>query len=213
MGVITMDDQPISATFFKEGRWLTEFITPDAMEVKKLYSELTKGLVADRRARIKAIHEWVSNEIKYEPFIKARLTVAGKSSSNGDVWLPPSLTKQIRVGNCANKSFLLTSLLRNELSPGEVHTVLGNLYNGKAGGHAWVQVKLDERAYICESTCPDLPALVPAAVAERYEAVHFFNDQTAYAIEGRTVLEPFSRVYSTFLKDYLDWCYIRGGKC
>jgi len=211
MGVVTMDDQPISATFFHEGRWLTEWVTPDAMEVQELYRQLTKDY-PDRVDRIKAIHDWVSREIIYKPYIKATLWVEGKSSSSSDAWLPPSLTRRIKIGNCANTSFLLASLLRNELDPGEVHVVLGNLHNGKAGGHAWVQVKLEEQAYIVESTCPDLPALVPAAVAERYEAVHFFNDKTAYAIEGRTVLEPFSRVYSTFLKDYLDFAYIQGRK-
>ena len=211
MGVITMDDQPISATFFHEGRWLTEWVTPDAMEVQELYRQLTKDY-PDRVDRIKAIHDWVSREIKYKPYINARLWVEGKSSSSSDAWLPPSLTRRIKVGNCANTSFLLASLLRNELDPGEVHVVLGNLHNGKPGGHAWVQVKLEEQAYIVESTCPGLPAMVHAAVADRYEPVHYFNDKTAYAIEGKTVLEPFSRVYSTWLKDYLDYAYIQGLK-
>ncbi len=211
MGVITMDDQPISATFFREGRWLTEWVTPDAMEVQELYRQLTKDY-PDRVDRIKAIHDWVSREIKYKPYIKATLWVEGKSSSSSDAWLPPSLTRRIGIGNCANTSFLLASLLRNELDPGEVHVVLGNLHNGKPGGHAWVQVKIEEQAYIVESTCPDLPALVYASVATRYEPVHYFNDKTAYAIEGKTVLEPFSRVYSTWLKEYLDYAYIQGRK-
>ena len=213
MGIISIDDQPISATFFKEGRWLTEFVTPDSMEIKELYGELTKGIPSGA-ARVEALHRWVSTEVKYKDFIKAKLWVEGKSSTNPDVWLSPSLTKRVKVGNCASKSFLLASLLRNELSPGEVHVVLGNLHNGKAEGfgHAWVQVKLDERAYIVESTRPDVPALVLASVADRYEAVHFFNDKTAYAIEGRTIMEPFSRDYSTWLKDYLDFAYIKGEK-
>ena len=211
MGVVSIDDQPISATFFHEGRWLTEFVTPDAMEIKELYGQIAKGLPS-RAARIEAIHEWVSSEVKYKPFIKARLWVEGKSSTNPDVWLSPSLTKQVKIGNCANKSFLLASLLRNELSPGEVHVVLGNLHNGNPGGHAWVQVKLNDRAFIVESTRPDVHALVPVAIADRYEAVHFFNDKTAYAIEGRTIMEPFSRCYSTWLKDYLDMAYIKGEK-
>ena len=211
MGVISIDDQPISATFFKEGRWLTEFVTPDSMEIKELYGELTKGLPSGA-ARVEALHRWVSTEVKYKDFIKAKLWVEGKSSTNPDVWLSPSLTKQVKIGNCANKSFLLASLLRNELSPGEVHVVLGNLYNGKPGGHAWVQVKLNDRAFIVESTRPDVPAMVPAAIADRYEAVHFFNDKTAYAIEGRTIMLPMTRCYSTWLKDYLDWSYIQGGR-
>jgi len=211
MGIISIDDQPISATFFNEGKWLTEFITPDAMEVKELFKDITKD-ISSKSNRVRALHQWVSNEIKYKPFIKAKLWVEGKSSVNSDAWLQPSLTRRIKIGNCANKSFLLTSLLRNEFDPGEVHCVLGNLRNGEPGGHAWVQVKLGDRAFIVESTRPDVEALVPAVIAERYEAVHFFNDQTAYAIEGRTVLEPFTRCYSTWLKDYLDMAYIEGTK-
>lgn len=209
--IIMMDDQPISATFFDEGRWLTEFITPNAMEIKQLHQKLTRG-ITDRTNRLRTIHRWVSNEVKYVPFVRARLTVAGKTSANSDAWLQPSLTGRIKVGNCANKSFLMTSLLRNDFGPGEVHTVLGNLYNGKPGGHAWVQVRVGDRAYIVETTRPDVEAMIPAISTDRYEAVHFFNDQTAYAIEGRTVMQPFSRCFSTWLKDYLDWAYIEGKK-
>ena len=122
------------------------------------------------------------------------------------------LANGVMVHNCANKAFLLASLLRNEFDPGEVHVVLGNLHNGNPGGHAWVQVRLGDRVYIVESTRPDVEALVPATIAERYEAAHFFNDKTAYAIEGRTVMQPFCRCYSTWLKDYLDFAYIKGRK-
>ena len=99
----------------------------------------------------------------------------------------PSVTARIKVGNCANKSFLLTSLLRQELPPAQVYCVLGNLYNGKAGGHAWVQTRVHGTEYLVESTRADASVFVPASCAERYEAVHLFNDQEAYAIEGRTV--------------------------
>lgn len=211
MGIISMDDQPISATFFGEGKWLTEFVTPNAMEIQELYKNVTNG-ISSQVNRVRALHRWVSGEVRYKPFIKARLWVEGKSSVNRDAWLRPSLTKRIKVGNCANKSFLLASLLRNEFDPGEVHVVLGNLYNGNPGGHAWVQLRLGDRVFIMESTRADVEALVPAAIAERYEAVHFFNDQTAYAIEGRTVMEPFTACFSTWLKDYLDMAYIEGRK-
>jgi hypothetical protein len=211
MGIISIDDQPISATWFGESRWLTEFITPDAMEIKELFNQLC-GDTPDKASCVRACHNWVATQIQYKPFIKARLWVEGRSYTNPDTWLRPSLTRCVGVGNCANKAFLLTSLLRNAMDPGEVHCVLGNLYNGKAGGHAWVQVKIGERAYIVESTRPDVEPMVSAAIADRYEAVHFFNDQTAYAIEGRTVMEPFSDFYSTWLSDYLNWAYIEGRK-
>ncbi|GAH86937.1 unnamed protein product, partial [marine sediment metagenome] len=82
----------------------------------------------------------------------------------------------------------------------------------KPGGHAWVSCKLGGIDYIIETTRADVPALVPASSADRYEAVHLFNDETAYAIEGRTVMEPFTACFSTWLSDYLDWAYIEGRK-
>ena len=112
------------------------------------------------------------------------------------------------VHNCANKSFLLTSLLRNELPSSEVYCVLGNLHNGKPGGHAWVQLGLDNEQYTMESTMPTAPPLIPISQAVRYEAVHFFNDESVYAVEGRTQLVPFTNCYSTWLSDYLNWAYI-----
>jgi len=209
--IITMDDQPIAATFFNEGKWLTEFITPDALEVKKLYREITEGIEgAENKARV--CHQWVANNIKYRQFITGKLWVEGKASVQRDLWNSPSITRRVGVGNCANKAFLLTSLLRNEMGPNQVHCVLGNLYNGKPGGHAWVQVLLNDRTYISDATNAGTQPLVIAALADRYEPVHFFNDKTAYAVEGKTVLEPFTACYSTWLKDYLDFAYIEGRK-
>ncbi len=210
---IRIDDQPIEASFFRQGHWLTEYITPDALEVKSLYKQLTANKILPQE-KINACHRWVSQQIRYKPFISGRLSIEGKNSVQRDLWMMPSLTKNVGVGNCANKAFLLTSLLRNDLSPSDVHCVLGNLYNGKAGGHAWVEVKMNGRNYISESTRPDVPALVLASVADRYEPVHYFNDKECYAVEGRTVMEPFTAVpmYSTWLKDYLDFAYIEGKK-
>jgi len=122
------------------------------------------------------------------------------------------LANGILVHNCANKAFLLTSLLRRELSSDEVFCVLGNLENnGDIGGHAWCEINLGGRDFIMESTRPDVPPLVPTQIATRYQPVHLFNDKQAYYIEGATVMEPFSAAYSTWLKDYLDWAYIEGG--
>lgn len=209
--VVTTDDQPISATFFGEGKWLSEFITPDALEIRKLYLDLTRG-VNSRESKIAACHQWVASEVKYKSIITGRLWVEGKSSVQRDLWMDPSMTKTVRVGNCANKSFLLTSLLRNELPPQAVHCVLGNLHNHNEGGHAWCLVRLGERDFVVEPTRSDVEALVPAFAASRYEAVHLFNDKESFVIEGRTVLEPFSACYSTWLKDYLDYAYIEGRK-
>lgn len=202
---IPIDNQPISATFFKEGKWLTDFITPDALEIQELYGEITEGIVL-LEDKIAAVHNWVGS-LKYRKFIRGKLWIEGESSVQSDLWNTPSITARIGVGNCANKSFLLCSLLRNELSSSQVYCVLGNLYNGKPGGHAWVQVNLGQD-YIIESTRADVASLVPVAAAERYEVVHLFNDKTVQVIKGVTVMEPFSACFSTWLKDYLDWGYI-----
>ena len=105
---IRMDDQPIKATFFGEGRWLTDFITPDELEVKKLYKDITKG-IPDRKSRAISLQKYVGGRIRYEPYVSASLTVEGHTSKNEDAWLSPSITKLVGVGNCANKSFLLAS--------------------------------------------------------------------------------------------------------
>lgn len=209
MRIIRVDDQPISATFFGEGRWLTDFITPDTLEIEKLYKDITKG-ISNRVDRLVALRDWVANEVRYVPFVKGKLWIEGKSSVQSDLWNSPAVTALVKVGNCANMSFLLTSLVRNELPPQEISCVLGNLHNGKPGGHAWVQCQLNSTTFIMEPTRADSPALVKALVADRYEAVHLFNDQEVETIEGRTVMTPFARCYSEWLTDYLDWAYIQG---
>jgi len=121
------------------------------------------------------------------------------------------LANGLLVHNCANKAFLLTSLLRRELASDKAYCVLGNLYNGKPGGHAWCQAKLGGIDYILEATRQDVP-MVPVALAERYEAVHLFNDEQIFAIEGKTLMLPMTKCYSTWLKDYLNWTYIKSQK-
>lgn len=209
-----IDDQPISATFFGEGRWLTDFITPNALEIQDLHKEVieTAENPSNLMDRITVLWCWVASNVKYTRFVKGKIWVNGHSSVQTDYWAMPGLTARVKVGNCATKSFLLGSLLRNELPADRVHCVLGNLYNGKPGGHSWVQVKLNGAEYIMETTRPDIPPFVLAYLADRYEPVHFFNDQEVKTIEGRTVMVPYAMAYSTWLKDYLDWTYIEGGK-
>ena len=209
--LIPMDDQPISATFFGEGKWLTDFITPNTLEIQTLHKNITEG-IDELGDRLAAMRTWVASKIRYTRFVKGTLQVEGKVSRQNDLWNTPAITAQVGVGNCANMSFLLTSLIRNDLAAQDVHCVLGNLYNGTPGGHAWTQVRLGNEEYILESTKLDIPNLVPTRSIDRYEAVHFFNDKEAYAVEGLTILEPFAACYSTWLKDYLDWAYIKGRK-
>lgn len=211
MQKIAMDDQPISSRFFGEGKWLSEFVTPKSLEVNTLHKKLTQNLET-LEERVIACWEWVASEVRYKKFITGTLRIENKFEKQTDLWCDPSLTIRTRVGNCANKAFLLTSLLRWELPSDKVFCVLGNLENnGDSGGHAWCLVKLDGVDYVMESTRPDVPAMIRAEIATRYKAVHLFNDEETYFIEGTTIMEPFTAAYSPWLKDYLDWAYIEGG--
>jgi len=205
-----VNDQPIAAGFFGEGNWLTTFITPNALTVQNLYKEITQG-IDNQHDRLIALWHWVAS-LKYTKFVKAKMWVDGHSSVQQDYWAPPSITAKVRVGNCATKSFLLASLLRNELPVEKVHCVLGNLYQpGDKGGHAWIELQPNGESYVMESTRADMKPMVPASAADIYESVVYFNDEEVSFIEGRTVVEPFTAVYIEWLKDYLDWTYIAGG--
>lgn len=212
MTLVAMDNQPIAAGFFGSGKWLTDYVTPEDLEVKELYNYIISGQPT-LEDKLKALRRWVASEVRYKKLITGKIWVEGKSSVQRDLWMSPNMVINTKIGNCANKSFLLASLIRNMLSSSEAYCVLGNLYNGKAGGHAWVEVKMpDGSSYVMESTRLKVPDMVPVENAERYEPVHYFNDKELYAVEGKTVLEPFTMCYSTWLDSYLDWAYIEGRK-
>lgn len=203
---IPIDDQPISATFFNESHWMTDFVTPHAPDIMLLHRDLVTGYT-NIKDKVVACWNWVANQIKYVPYVKANISIEGKSYYQEDFWQTPSMVSKTRIGNCANKAFLLTSLLRNEMPAGDVHVVLGNLHNGHVSGHAWVEARIHGTDYIIEATRNDV-ALVEADRAKRYEPIHYFNDQTVTAVPGRTIMVPFSACYSNWLRDYLSWGYI-----
>jgi len=200
--MISIDDQPISATFFGEGRWLTDFVTPDALEVRELYQKLTQN-ISQGEDEISACWDWVANQVRYKQFIKAKIWVEGKSSVQNDFWQTPSMIIKTHVGNCANKAFALCSLLRNLVSPDEVHVVLGNLTSDGVGGHAWCTMKFSNREYIIEATRDDVCPVL-ATDAEIYEPVVYFNDKDVNVIRGKTLKEPLGYCCVGWLKDYLD---------
>ena len=207
---VVIDNQPISATFFNVGNWLTDFVTPHEPDILTLWEEITKEVVS-REDKAIAAWGWVANQVKYKPFIKASMRVEGHTSTQDDFWQKPSMCARTRVGNCANKAFLLASLLRNEFSPDEVHCVLGNLHNGHPEGHAWVELAMGGQDYVMESTRADVP-LLETYKAPRYEPVHYLNDSKVLAVPGRTVMTPFGACYSDWLRDYIQWTYINGGQ-
>lgn len=207
---IIINDQPVTASFFGEGRWLSDFVTPDAPDITSLYSQITKGMTGVGE-KVVACWDWVANQVKYKNFISASISIEGKTSHTEDFWQTPSMCSRTHLGNCANKSFLLTSLVRNVLPADKVYCVLGNLYNGHASGHAWVIANVGGKEFILESTRNDVP-MIEADAAERYEPVHYFNETVVYAIPDRAILMPMAACYSNWLRDYIDWAYVNRGR-
>jgi hypothetical protein len=204
-----MDNQPIEANFFQEGQWLTEFVQPGNLEVINLY----KGITSDRMTPeqiVAACRDWVASQVRYVRFVRGKMWIEGNISEQEDLWSPPGITIRVKVGNCANKSFVICSLLRNIFSEDEVYVVLGNLNSATPGGHAWVEVLINGNNYIVEGTQIAVPPLVSCSIANRYESVHYFNDKQLRTVPGKTVMVPFADAYSPWLKDYLDWAYIKG---
>jgi len=201
---VICDDQPINhATLLNESKYLTSWVTPDSLEIQAKYAEITEGLTT-LRDKIHACWAYV-NDIPYVQFIKAKVNVAGETFVQNDVWLDPGQAAHAPALNCANRSFLLASLLRQELPPNQVYVCFGNVnYNG-TDGHGWIYANLD-RQYIMETTSPHIKTpFMDAISAEIYESVLFFNDAGVYYIPGAGLREPLSYCYCLrWLEDYID---------
>lgn len=207
-----VDDQPVggvgNATLFHESRWLTEWVAPNSLEIQAEYQKLTKGLASDWD-KILACFTRVL-DIPYTQAVRIRVNVDGRTFVQEDAWLDPAQALMAPKLNCANRSFLLASLLRQEHNAGQVWVTLGNLKLDGLGGHAWVFFR-GNQDYIMETTSPRIRA--PITHSEAHEAVVYFNDQEVRIVPGLQVTEPFSSCWCIpFLEDYLDkrQCYNLG---
>ncbi len=179
--LIKVDNQPIDSRF-GEAVWLTDFITPDNPEVVLKYRELTKGLYRTEDI-VAALWHYVAI-FPYRPTIAARLKAGGKSFYQDDTWFYPAETIKIETSNCANRAFLLASLMKNHLSnPGDVYVVVGNISLDGIGAHAWVQVNIGGRPYILETTQPNLPhVLIPVSSSGVYLPAVYFDENSVYTV-------------------------------
>jgi hypothetical protein len=180
--LVKADDQPIESRF-GEAVWLTDFITPENPDVVLKYQELTKGhtSVPDKTV---ALWEYVSR-LPYKQEIWSTLRVDGRTMTQKDTWFYPAEVMQVRKSNCVNKTFLMTSLLKNVLpKEGDVYGVMGYVTMDGIGGHAWVQVNIGGQDYIIETTQPNLPAaFIPLEKADVYDSKLYFSDKTVYTVD------------------------------
>lgn len=202
-------DQPIgghsAATLLGETKLLTDWIDPDSVQIQNTYAELTKGL-SSTEDKVLACLRYVAS-FPYTRFVRVNTNVAGRTFIQLDAWLTPAEAMYAPKTNCANRTYLLASLLRQELPAENVWACLGNLNNDHQDGHAWTYVKLD-RNYILETTNPSVKnKLIPVeGVGNLYEDIVYVNDVEVRAVPERKIREPFSACYNClpFLSDYLD---------
>jgi len=200
---IIIDNQPIGgangATLLHEGRWLTEWVTPQNLEVQSEYERLTQGLTSSWDKVMACFNRVL--EIPYTQAVRVRVSVDGKTYVQDDAWLDPGQALKAPKLNCANRAFLLATLLRQEFPPDKVWVVLGNLNVDGQGGHAWVLLHNSED-YILETTSPNISK--PIRHSEAHEGIVYFNDQQVRMVPDLKIREPFTKCWCVpFLADYL----------
>jgi len=202
-GAIPCDDQPINgATLMGENRFLTSWITPNSLEIKEKYRELTTNIIS-QRDRITALWSYVK-DIPYIQFVPTSTRVAGKVYQQNDTWLDPAQAIKAKRLNCFNKSVLLSSLLRQELPPEQVYVCLNNVEYDGIDGHAVSYLQLDEH-YLLETTNPGIKSpFLLARDMDIYNAVLFFNDKGVYNVPDIALREPLGFCCLPFLCDYVN---------
>ncbi len=204
--LVSSDNQPIDARF-GDSVWLTSFITPDNPDVRLKYLELTDGSVSPDD-KITYLWRYVA-AFKYQPVIPSTLITPSRSLHQQDTWFFPAEAMLLGKLNCANRAFLLTSLLKNELPlNGQVYCVMGKLTHNGTGNHAWVEAQIDGRMYIVEPTITDkVRAIIPVNCIDIYEAEVYFDEEKVYTVGGIDVANVINNRFELrdipFLENYL----------
>jgi len=200
---IKCDDQPINgATIMGENRYLSSWVDPESLEIQEKYKELTEE-ISGQKDKIIAVWQYVKN-IPYTQFVSAKVNIGGRVFSQGDAWLDAGQTLQARKLNCMNKSILLISLLRQELSADTAFICLNNVKTNGIGGHAVGYLRLDGD-YILETTNPGIKSpFLRAEDADIYEAVIFVNDKETRYIPSVQLREPLGICCVRWLEDYVN---------
>lgn len=187
--MLKVDNQPIDARVGGDAVWITDFITPNNPDILLKYNELTAGLTDPDDIAV-ALWHYISHQ-PYVPLIFARLNVLGKTFQQKDTWFYPGESLQIGKGNCANKSFVLASLLKNYYRvPGQVFCAMGNITLDGIGAHAWVELNNSAGRFIIETTQPNLEhALIPKEAAIAYDAKVYFDERDVY-VNGQGISAP-----------------------
>ena len=165
-----------------------EFIRPNTLMVYRLAVQL--GVNGRSRERyLERCWGYVVHKIKYPPgsqFVQDWHVMHAYPGHRNtplvryevhDYWNLPSETIRDRIGDCDDKSILLTSLLRRRYSSSEVYCTVGRV----AGyGHMWVSLRTD-KGWVAYETTKVQPAVYETGL---YEPSFRFNDLSVIAKRG-----------------------------
>lgn len=201
------DNQPIDSRY-GESTWLTDFIQPRNPDIQLLSKKLTAGLDTSSK-KVAALWSYVSQYPYVETVKTIRIAGDGQITQD-DTWLYPAETLRVKKSNCANRSFLLASLVKNILpNPGDVYCVMGKIKLDGIGAHAWVRTNVDGVPFILETTQPDINrALIPVAKATAYQEALAFDEKEVYTVgenvsPAMVLNSRFGVCALEFLKDYI----------
>jgi len=185
-----------------ENRYLSSWVTPDNLEIQEYYKRLTKGLQTDKE-KIVAVWKYVK-DIPYTSYIKTKTIVGGRVFTQGDTWLEPAQCLYAPKLNCMNKSILLASLLRQELSENHVSVCLNNVSVDGIDGHAVVYLRMGND-YLLETTNPGIKSpFLKACDMDIYEGVIWFNDKSISYVPDVQLREPMGTCCVKWLESYVN---------
>jgi transglutaminase-like putative cysteine protease len=139
---------------FGVSRYLTDYITPNEYEVKKIADSLKKSTIMET---VKADYEWFKNGYTYVndehiSFSNGNTTLLESSDFYQPAWLSLAIIKKFGhfEGDCEDGSILLESILRAQGI--EAYAVMGNLeFLGQNYGHVWIIYKVNGETYLLDS--------------------------------------------------------------
>jgi hypothetical protein len=196
-GLQSLDDLILCVGYPGEQHSIKEFVTPNQVMVKETY----EAIGADAWQ----CWNWVCRNIKY-PAKRGRmfdyhtLNAFGMRllKSSGEFFQLPYQSLLVGIGDCADKSAVLASMLRNFMDAGSVYVSMGT-FSGDDGDidHAWVTIMVDGDWYILETTLPTARDWKPVSELPEYTAVLHANDQNIMSKEDLTNLFCGVRVDAT----------------
>ncbi len=182
---------PIKKRFGDEAYDIREFIQPTTYAVESLFTRLWSQGVRDYLG----FFNWVIENVKplsadeeYADYHKLEaFLLPGRSRPKQvwetyDYWSFPAETLRAGYGDCEDKSFLLTSLLRHFIP--EVYSSVG-YFNG--GGHVWTSIKTKNGFMVLETTLDKMPDSIEIEGKE-YETIMRFNDEKVQEVSYPLVI-------------------------